>query len=317
VPFNSLTTRVDVGPLIPEETARDIIQVATEDSAVLSLFRRVGMGTAQQRMPVLSARPVAYFVNGDTGLKQTSELAWSNKYLNVEEIAVIIPIADAVLEDTAYDLWGEARPLVAEAIGRKLDGAVFFGTDAPVSWPTNINSAAVTAGNVTAIGASDPGEGGIAGDLNLLWGTVEDDGFDPNGVVADRRLKGLIRGARGTDGQPLMDVQGNVNQVMGERAIYAMRGQWPTGVSAARAFAGDWDQFVLAIRRDISIDFSKDAVITDNSTPPNIIYNLWQQDMTAMRCTFRVAWQVANPVTHEQSVDANRYPVGVLRTAAA
>ena len=35
------------------------------------------MSAKFKKQPVLSALPVAYFVNGDTGLKQTTEAAWA------------------------------------------------------------------------------------------------------------------------------------------------------------------------------------------------------------------------------------------------
>jgi hypothetical protein len=53
------------------------------------------------------------------------------------------------------------------------------------------------------------------------------------------------------------------------------------------------------------------AVIQDNTGA--IVFNLAQQDMTAVRLTFRVGWQVANTINNEQSVEANRYPAGVLK----
>ena len=320
MPYNNVTSRVDIGPLIPEDVAQNIIQDATQESAVLARFRRVTMASAQQRLPVLSARPVAYFVNGDTGLKQTTEMAWANKFLNVEEIACIVPVPDAVLEDSAYDLWAEIRPFIVEAVARKLDAAVFFGVDAPASWPQNITAAAVAAGNTVFRGTASAGAGGIAEDINQLWSKVEGDGFDVNGHVAERTLRARIRGARGTDGQPLMDVNGNVDSILGVPITYAMSGLWPVYaagppvVNGVELFAGDFSQFMVGVRRDITIAYSDQAVITDATNA--VVFNLWQQDMTAMRVTFRVAWQVANPMTNAQPVEANRYPVAVLRTNA-
>jgi HK97 family phage major capsid protein len=301
MPYNSLVTRTDAAALIPEQ------------SAAMSLFRRRTMARAQQRMPALAAMPVAYFVGGDTGLKQTSMASWENVYLNAEEIAVIVAVPDAVLEDAAFNIWDEMEPLLREAIGRTLDAAIFFGTDKPASWPEAIVPAAVAAGNVVERGTNNAAAGGIAEDLNDLFASVEADGYDVNGLVASRVFRSYLRGARDTSGQRLLDVTNE--GVEGIRVQYAMSGMWPTGVSAAELIAGDFQQGILAIRRDITIDRSNQAVITDNTGA--IVYNLFQQDMTAVRVTFRAAWAVPNPINRQQPTDADRYPFAVLRSPAA
>lgn len=310
--YDNIISRSDAQALIPEDVATEIIQNMTKESAALQLMRRATMATNQQRMPVLSALPVAYFVNGDTGLKQTTEVAWSNKYLNAEEIACIVPIPEAVLEDASFDVWGEIRPKLEEAVGRTLDAAVFFGVNKPSSWPTDIAANAVSAGNVIARGLHIAEEGGIATDISDLMGTVEDDGFDVNGFVTTRSYRRYLRNARATDGQKLLDV--SLNTLEGEQIVYAMGGLWPTGASAAELFAGDWQQFILAVRRDMTYKLLDQAVIQDNTGA--IVYNLAQQDMVAMRLTFRAAWQVANFITYENQTEANRYPIGVLRSPA-
>src|SRR5690242_16641989 len=131
-----------------------MLRRATDDSAALRLFRRVPVGRAQVRMPVLSALPVGYFVNGDTGLKQTSEVNWTNKYLNIEEIATIVPVPDNVIADAEVDIWDEMQPYLVEAFYRCLDAAVFFGTNAPGTWPASIAAAATAAGNVVTAGTA-------------------------------------------------------------------------------------------------------------------------------------------------------------------
>jgi len=54
-------------------------------------------------------------------------------------------------------------------------------------------------------------------------------------------------------------------------------------------------------------------VITDASGA--IIYNLFQQDMTAMRVVMRMGWQLPNPPNwiKQSDSDTSRYPFAVLR----
>lgn len=313
MPYNNIISRTDAGALIPEDVASEIIQIGEEQSAARQLFTEAQMSTAQQRMPVLSALPVAYFVSGDTGLKQTTQQAWANKFLNVEEIAAMVPIPENVIDDVNFDVWGSVKPKLAEAVYRTLDAAIFFGTNAPGTWPTNVQAAAVAAGNTRNTGVATTAQGGVYGDLDALIGLVEDDGFDPDGWVADRKLRGLLRAGRNTQGDRLDRdrISAGLDSFDGDRIVYAMRGQWGTGSGSAVAFVGDFSQFILGMRKDITYKMLDQAVITDNTGA--VIYNLPQQDMVALRVTFRAGWQVANPITREEAVDANRYPVAVLR----
>lgn len=307
--YSNVISRTDAQGLVPEQVSQEMLVNLQTQSAALSLFTRVPVATNQTRFPVIAALPTAYFVNGDTGLKQTTEVNWANKYLNVEEVACIVPIPEAVLDDTTFDVWGMVRPLCEQAIGRTLDAAVFFGVNKPSSWPSDIVTAATAASNTQARGASTAAAGGVAQDLNLLFGKIETDGFTPNGVVARTSFKQVVRGARDTTGQALADLANST--LWGEPLRFVQAGLWPTaGTGAAEAIAGDFQQGVLGVRQDFTWKILDQAVIQDNTGA--IQYNLAQQDMVAMRLVFRVGFQVANTINYEQTVEASRYPFGIL-----
>jgi HK97 family phage major capsid protein len=308
VPFDNIISRTDAGALIPEDVASSILGNLPEQSAALNLFRRVNMSRKQQRMPVKSALPTAYFLNGDTGLKQTTEVNWDNVYLTAEEVACVVPIAEAVLDDADYNIWEEIKPDLEEAIGRVIDAAIFFGADKPASWPVAIATAAAAAGNVVARGTATQAEGGIAGDLNDVMAAVEGDGYDVNGFVADRTFRSRLRGARAVTGERLVDfTDGNIE---GVTPSYAMRGLWPSGADAAELIAGDFSQGVVAVRQDITYKILTESVIQDSTGA--IIYNLAQQDMIALRAVVRVAFAVPNPVNRSNPTVGTRYPFAVL-----
>jgi HK97 family phage major capsid protein len=276
--------RTGASALIPTQYSTQIIQGVAEGSAVMRLARRLpNMTTRQTIMPVLDALLTAGFVNGDTGMKPTSKVSWANKTITAEEIAVIVPIPEAVLDDAQYDIWGEVRPRIVEAIGRVFDAAVLFGTNKPASWPTGLVAQTVAAGNVVdaSVNVGDIYDEilGVGGVMAL----VEQDGYFVDGHVADITMAAQLRGLRDLDGRPLFltSMQQAGDYTLGGSPIYFPRnGTWDA--ATALMVSGDWTNLVYAMRQDITYKMLTEATIfdTDGVTP---IYSLAQQDMVAIR----------------------------------
>lgn len=307
--YNSQITRDDVGALIPEAVSREIIQNVPEQSAVMRLGRRLpNMTRAQLRMPVLSGLITAYFVTGDTGLKQTSEAAWENKYINAEELAVIVPIPEKVLDDQDYDLWSEIRPRIVEAFGLAFDQAVLYGTNAPSDWPDELLLGATNAGNTVTVGSLGDVYADIMGEGGVI-AKVEEDGYMVSGHVADLSMRAKLRGLRDLQNQPIFV------RVMQAATQYELDGapvEFPKGAmipADALMFSGDWTQLVYSIRQDITYKVLTEAVIQDGNGA--IVYNLAQQDMVALRAVMRLGWQVPNPINRVNSSSSTRYPFSV------
>src|SRR5690242_6351074 len=98
--FDSIVSRSSGAADLPEEVAGEIITGTLNESAVLRLANKVVTTSKDSRIPVLSALPEAYWVAGDTGLKSTSSFSFGFQSVIAEEMAVIVPIPDAVLADS-------------------------------------------------------------------------------------------------------------------------------------------------------------------------------------------------------------------------
>lgn len=326
-----MITRTDAEALIPEDASTEIFKATVENSVILRLGRRLSnMSRGQRRLPIMSALPMAYFVDGtpgDTsdspsgsnaaGFKQTTTAEWKNKYIYAEEIAVIVPVAIATLEDADYDIWGEIRPFIGEAFGAAIDAAVLHGTSAPANWPNDIVTAAIGAENNIALGDIGDLYDDIMGDGGLI-SLVEKDGYLPTGFVAGVSMRGRLRGLReSTTGLPLFRpaaegmAKGTAPYTIdGVPSYFPLNGAFDE--TDALMIAGDWSKLVHAFRTDLTYKVLDQAVIQDPDTGA-IIYNLAQQDMVALRVYMRWGWQVPNPINRMNAVEAKRYPFSVLQ----
>jgi len=313
--YTDYISRDDAAALIPEEVQREIVQGITEESVVMRLGKRLAnMSRAQYRMPVLSLFPTGYFVNPtDKGLKQTTEINWANKYINAEEIAVIAPIPQTVLDDVDYDIWAQIKPQIVAEFGRVFDAAVLFGTNAPATWPTDIlaGCAAVSdAAHTVTLGAGADIYTDIC-DVGGVISFVEEDGFAHSGAVADLSMRAQLRGLRDADGNLIFSrsmQDASPYMLDGEPMYFPRNGCWD--VAQAHMILGDWSQLVYSVRQDITYKLLTEAVIQDATGA--IVYNLPQQDMVALRCVMRIGWQLPNPINRLEETEANRYPFAAL-----
>lgn len=317
MPYNNVIDRADAQALMPEDVARDIIQGVARQSYVLSLATRLpDMPRKSRRMPVLSVLPTAYFVNGDTGLKQTTEVSWTNKFITAEEIAVIVPVPNIVLDDSAYDIWGEVRPHIETAFGQLIDRTVLYGGlpgyNRPSNdWPEGIVTSAVAGGLVASLGASADLYDATLGEQGT-FGKIEESGFTITGNIAAIGMRAKLRGARDADGQPIFSRNAaGAYDLDGSAIVFPENGSVDTAQSLL--VSGDFRQLVYAVRTDITYTIATSGVITDNNNA--IIYNLFQQDMTAMKVILRMGWQLPNPPNWLKPTfaDATRYPFAVLK----
>jgi len=312
VPYDSIITADGSNdPLIPEPVSTQIIQELPQESFVLANGGRVNMSTRTQRQPVLDVLPHAYWVSGDTGLKQTSAVDWANVNLIAEELAVIVPIPENYLMDAQVPIWNEVRPRLVEAIGRTLDAAALFGVNKPGSWPAAVAPSAVLAGNtVTAGTGTDLGQ-----DVAKLGEMIAQDGFTVNGFASRPGLSWFLTGLRSAGDVSIPIYQPNLQAGSapgGTLYGYPLRevtnGAWDP--SQAELIAGDWTKLIIGLRQDITFKVFDQGVITNSEG--EVVLNLMQQDSVALRVVMRVAYATANPVTSLNADEETRFPFGVL-----
>lgn len=186
------------------------------------------------------------------------------------------------------DILGEITPRVNEAIGQRVDAAIIFGDNRresgrQISLPWRVR-----------LGTMFPhlpgkdyydltlGEGGV-------FSKVEDDGYAVTGAIAPMTFKSKLRGLRDSNKQPIF------THNMQDSSKYALDGvpiQFPENGSfmpdIAQLVVGDFSKAVYAIRQDITVKLLTEGVIQDPNTK-DIVYNLAQQDMIALRVVFRRA----------------------------
>lgn len=303
---DNIIARTGAEALIRDQLINTIQQDVPKSSIVMQLATRLANMTSNQtKIPVLSMLPLAYWVNGDTGMKQTSKQEWKNVTMTAAELAVIVPIPEAVLADSSFDIMGEVQPRVREAMAAKVDSAIIFGNDKPTEWTTDILTQAA-ANKVT--GPIDYAK--LLGDGGM-FAKVEEGGFGVDAVVGALSTKAQLRGLLDKNGRPLFrsDMQGATNYALDGAPLYFPE-NGAFDASKALMIAGNFKKIVYSIRQDVTVKILDQGVIQDPSTK-EIVYNLAQQDMIALRVVMRMGWALPNPSTR-LNTDGSKVPFSYI-----
>jgi HK97 family phage major capsid protein len=298
---------------IPEQVSREVIQTATGSSVVMNLARRVTLSSKSYRQPVLSVLPDAYWVNGDTGLKQTTKVQWEDISLTAEPLAVLVVVPDEFIDDAMIPIWSEVRPLIAEAFGRKIDNAALWNVNRPSTWSDSVYQHAAAAGNFIEIGQNAPAghtrDSDLAEDVAAMGLQLAQDGFQLRAFASEPGFGWRLLGMRTTDGTPIYTnlVGENRQGLYGKPFVESDNGAWNSEV---KLIGGDWSNAIVGVRQDMTFTMHTDAVISDDSG--NVVFNAMQQDSKIMRVVMRVGFAIANPLTRQNTVEASRSPFSLL-----
>lgn len=308
---------IDASGLIVPEYANEILQSVPTQSVAMRLMRRLpDMSTRQRYIPVLSTLPSAAWVSGEGEQKHVTAMNFGNANLYAEELAAIVVVSENAIADAHYDIWGNVRPRIVEAIGKAFDQAVFFGTNKPSTFPAGLVPGAIAKGKSVTYDPEENLYTQIMGEDGVI-SKVEASGYIPTAHVGSIAMKAKLRGALDNNGLPIFGravyKDGVIGRTMyeldGNEMVFPANGSWDD--TAAMMLTGDWTQAVWALRQDISLKVLTESTVTIN----NQQINLAERDLVGLRVVFRAGWLLANPVNLVDGTD-NRYPFAVLAPAA-
>lgn len=295
----SMISTNDIQALINTQVAPGIIEGAIHESAVLKYFRRLpDMTSNQTKLAVLDKLPLAYWQTSNTSFKKLTTMAWKDKYIVPEELAVIVTVSENELADTGIDLWSSISSRIQEAFGKKIDEAIVSGIDKPLGFRMSLIDSAINSGSTVT--ESDD----LYKDLNNAMALVEESDYNPNAVMGGAGIKSAFRMLVDSTGQPIRGTE--IDSIP---KLYMTNGAW--NKSRAKLIVGDFSQAVYSIRQDISFKILTEASIHDPTTG-QLLYNLPQQDLIAIRATMRLGWEIPNPVNSAEVSNGVRFPFSVI-----
>ncbi|MGW4223032.1 phage major capsid protein [Streptomyces bauhiniae] len=277
--------------LLPRTITGPIFEKSVEQSAVMALARRAPLAIdATTSIPMPLDVPTADWV-GQAQRKPLGSGGIGVKEMTAKKVAVLIPVAEEVVNTNAAGLWTQLQTDLPTAFARAFDMAAIHGKTMKGATGPFGDYLAATSKSV-ALGTTGRDEGGIWADLVDGMDAVIDDNWDYTGTVADPRLKTKLMRATDNTGQPifvslpqpnpLAALSGNL---MGEALAYSrsvsgkQRRQSASSDTGLRAIGGDFSQAAFGVGMDITVRISKEATYVDED---NNVVSAFQNNLVLL-----------------------------------
>lgn len=230
--------------LLPPTITGPIFAKATEQSAVMSLARRVPLSvSAQTAIPVPMDVPVAGWVT-EGGVKPASQVGIGVKTMTGKKVALLVPVSQEVVMTNPAGLYTQMEQDLPTAIARAFDQAAINNKDMRTGGAGPFGDYLTLTQNTVALGTSTSAQGGIYTDLVTGMGKVVDRNFDFTGFAADPRMKVDAMLSLDTVGRPVFLGQDTPAAISagGGGALAGIPASFSKGVSGKYWRAGDQGQ---------------------------------------------------------------------------
>ncbi len=242
------------------------------------------MPTGIEAVPVVSVEPDAEWASPRYGgRKKATTIEWTAERLEAEELACVLAIPSAWVDDAGFPVWEQVRDRVSAAFAKRIDETLLFAVaPVPASFPAT-GVVGVAGAAVTGADALEAIDAGLA--------AVEAQGLIPNGVASSAAIGSALRRELRTIGSlPSEAPSASVYGVPVAIAAY-----WDS--TAGDAIVGDWSKLVIGVRQDIRFEMSDSAILQDATGA--IIANAFQDDLVAMRVYLRMGAAIGRPVASD------------------
>jgi hypothetical protein len=235
--------------LLPPTITGPIFAKASEQSAVMSLARRVPLSvSAATAIPVPMDIPTAGWVS-EGGVKPASQEAIGVKVMTGKKVALLVPVSQEVVMTNPAGLYSQMEQDLPTAIARAFDQAAINGKDLRSGSAGPFTDYLAQTPNSVALGTAAAAQGGIYTDIVNGEGKVIDKNFDFTGFVADPRFRVDAKLSVDTVGRPILMGQ-DMGALDGGNGLGSCDGYpiaYSKGVSGRYWRAGDSTQVVTIV----------------------------------------------------------------------
>lgn len=282
IDINRTTTNVINDP----EISSEIWGRAIEESFFMQHSRRITIPGPGIKVQTITGEPTANWV-AETNAKPVSTHTFGTKTITPYKLAVIEPFSMEFMRDKPA-LYDELVRRLPAALATKFD-ATILGTSAPGTGFDVLGSATkvslIPGNNATVYDqflAADAAIAAGGGSMNAI-------GLAPQG-------RAKVLAAVDGDKRPLFTAgtqTGAIDNILGatvevNKRLYVAGTAGSPGTPAIVGVAGDFEDAVYGMVSDISIEFSREATLTNG----NSTYSLWQNNMVACKVECEIAFAV-------------------------